>query len=100
MVDFSKYLKKPLSSTIMIKKVYADEETTGTDPMRHGLIQIAMRNYRDREPVDEPLVLKIQPFKTDIIEDTALEVNGVTREELFSSDRMEPKEAYQEIMRY
>lgn len=84
----------------MIKKVYVDEETTGTNPLSHGLIQIAMQHWVDREPVEEPLILRIQPFKTDAIAQEALDVNGISELELFASDRLLPKDAYDQVAGY
>lgn len=84
----------------MIKKVYIDEETTGTDPHRHGIIQIAMQFWIDREPVEEPLVLRLQPFKTDAIAQEALDVNGISELELFAADRLTPQEGFKQATAY
>jgi DNA polymerase III epsilon subunit-like protein len=77
-------------------KIYVDTETTGTDPKKNGIIQwtaIALVNGVIKGRIN----LKIQPFKDDVIEDTALEVNGLTREELFTPDRLTPQQAHKKI---
>lgn len=77
----------------MIKRLYVDCETTGTDPQRHGLIQWSCIASIDGEQVADGLNLTIQPFENDVIEDGALEVNHITRAELFTADRFIPKHA-------
>lgn len=82
-----------------MKKLYSDCETTGTDPKLHGIIQFSAIGTIDGREVDR-IDIKIQPFTNDVIEDTALEVNGVTREELFASDRLTPKAAHAMIVAF
>ena len=63
------------------KILWVDTETTGTDPGKNGIIQLAgvlEINGHEISSFD----LKIRPFAEDVIEDTALAVNGFTREEL------------------
>jgi DNA polymerase-3 subunit epsilon len=83
-----------------VKKLYVDTETTGTDPKRHGIIQIACRTYLDREPTQEPLVLVLKPFEKDVIEDDALKVNGIERDELFKDNRLDPRDAFRLFVKY
>jgi DNA polymerase-3 subunit epsilon len=78
-------------------KMYADSETTGTDPKRHGLHQFSAKLEIDGTLVDE-IDLRIKPFPDDVIEDKALEVGNVTREQLFSPMRMEPQQAHTKIV--
>ena len=59
-----------------IKKVFIDLETTGLDPLSNGIIQIGAL-YED-----EVLDLRIQPFPDDVITDEALELHGLTKEDL------------------
>lgn len=82
-----------------IKKFYNDTETTGTDPKRHGIIQWTGIMFIDGKEVDR-IDLAIRPFPEDVIEDEALEANGITREELASPDRLTPKEAYRQIVKF
>lgn len=77
------------------KYFFCDTETTGTDPKRHGIIQIAGLIYtREDDAWDfkESIDIKVQPFPADEIDDSALEVSGVTREAL--QDRLSPKVGY------
>ena len=63
------------------KILWVDTETTGTDPGKNGIIQLAgvlEINGNEISTFD----YKIQPFPEDVIEDSALAVNGFTREEL------------------
>ena len=63
------------------KILWVDTETTGTDPGKNGIIQLAgvlEINGHETTSFD----FKIRPFADDVIEDTALTVNGFTREEL------------------
>lgn len=83
-----------------LKNFYCDTETTGTDPHKHGIIQFSGRMYVAGVASDHELNLKIQPFETDEVTDEALEVNGVSRDELFSTDRMTPRHAFMLITRY
>lgn len=79
-----------------MKKLYVDCETTGTDPLTHGLIQFSAVAVIDDVRIDS-INLTIQPFETDVIDDGALEHNGITREELFSADRCSPKQGHEFI---
>ena len=63
------------------KILWVDTETTVTDPGKNGIIQLAgvlEINGQEISGFD----YKIRPFAEDVIEDTALAVNGFTREEL------------------
>jgi DNA polymerase-3 subunit epsilon len=64
----------------MPKYAYIDLETTGTDPLRHGIHQIALTLECDGETVD--LNYKVRPMTGKLIDDRALEVGGVTREQV------------------
>lgn len=87
----------PFSLTRTMKKLYVDAETTGTDPKKHGLIQFSAVAVVDDVRVGS-INLNIMPFTgIDEIDDGALEHNGVSREELFSGDRLIPKEAHYQI---
>lgn len=64
-----------------VKILWLDTETTGLDARRNGIVQIAGIFDIDTIPVVE-FEYKIRPFPDDIIEDSALEVNGYTRDQL------------------
>ena len=66
-----------------MKTIWVDTETTGTDPNRHGIIQLAAIIEIDGNDVAE-INLRIRPFPTDEIDSKALGVSGVTEEQLSS----------------
>lgn len=61
--------------------VYLDTETTGLDPKRNGLVQIAAQVVERGKVLDE-IDLKIAPFPRDEIDQKALDVNGLTVDEI------------------
>lgn len=65
------------------KILWLDTETTGTDPKKHAVIQIAALFEIDGEIKDEFNGL-MRPFEQDEIVDKALEVNNRTRDEIMS----------------
>lgn len=77
------------------KKIcYFDTETTGTDPVKNGLIQVAMIIEIDDEVVTEQS-WNVHPHAGDVIEDRALEVNKIDRETLKTYP--EPSAVHREI---
>ncbi|MDD3178045.1 MAG: exonuclease domain-containing protein [Candidatus ainarchaeum sp.] len=64
-----------------MKKLYFDVETTGLNPEKHGLIQFSGIIEIDGE-IKEKFNFKIKPFDSDLIEESALNVNNISREEL------------------
>ncbi len=66
----------------MSKYVFLDTETTGTDPVKNGIIQLSGIIVIPDKQIEEPFDLKMQPFPADEIDDRALAVTGTTREEL------------------
>lgn len=64
-----------------MKLFYVDTETTGTDPAKHAIIQIAGMVVIDGA-VMERFEFFLAPHEGAAIEDRALEVNGRTREEI------------------
>lgn len=66
-----------------MKIAYIDVETTGLDPNRHAIIQLAALIEIDGEVVDT-LNLNIRPFPEDVIDESALAVTGKTIEEVMS----------------
>lgn len=79
-----------------MKKFYVDCETTGTDPKKHGIIQISAKIAIDGV-IKDSLNLLVQPFPTDEINDDALKANGITKEQLFTYDRLEPAGAHKQL---
>jgi len=65
----------------MKKRVLLDCETTSLDPIKGGLIQLAGIFEIEGKVVDK-FSYYIKPFPDDVIEDAALEVCNITREEL------------------
>jgi DNA polymerase-3 subunit epsilon len=78
-----------------MKYCYIDCETTGTDPQKHGLIQMAGKIAVDGKIV-ETFDIKAKPFPDDKIEEEAMEVNKVTKEMLRNYPT--PREAYRQFM--
>lgn len=64
-----------------MKIFWFDVETTGLLPWKHGIIQFAYLIEVDGVERERGSY-RIQPFDTDEIDNKALEVNGVSREEL------------------
>ena len=65
----------------MAKLLYLDLETTGLYPWKNAVVQISGEVEIDGE-TKEKFNLLVKPFEGAIIEDSALKVNGRTREEL------------------
>lgn len=71
-----------------MKKMFIDLETTGTDPRRHGIIQIS--GCFDQEGTDRKLFsMDVRPFDSDEVEESALVANGKTALEISSYDPAE-----------
>lgn len=64
-----------------MKILYFDTETTGTHPWKHSIIQISAIAEEDRELLGE-ITLPCRPLSNAEIEPRALEVVGVTQEEV------------------
>ncbi len=79
-----------------MKKIYIDCETTGTDPKRHGLIQLAgIIEVPNKPPVE--FNYSIKPFPNDIIDMAALKVNGLTNYEIHEFPFCSPREIFTEF---
>ena len=76
------------------KRFFIDVETTGVNSRTDALIQLGGIIEIDGE-IKEKLNLRIKPFPNDVINDKALEVNGITREEL--STFSPPKKMYKKL---
>ena len=79
------------------KTLYFDVETTGTDPARHGLIQLACLVDIDGKVVDENS-WHIKPFKGDLVSKEAARITGISREDL--DNFPEPEGVYREIVEF
>ena len=79
-----------------MKTIFIDTETTGTDVSKHGLIQLAAIVPAEPEDQSVPYTfnLPVRTFPQDTIEDEALKVSGITREEI-EHKHFPPVEAYQ-----
>jgi DNA polymerase-3 subunit epsilon len=75
----------------MPKYCFLDSETGGTDPKRHALLQVAGIIVTNDQEVAS-FNFHIQPFPTDVVEDSALAINGIKREEL--SGYEDPKKVH------
>ncbi len=69
----------------MIKRLFIDVETTGLDPKLNGIRQISGIIEIDGKEV-ERFDFKVRPFKNDIIEQSALDISGVTKADLMTYD--------------
>jgi DNA polymerase-3 subunit epsilon len=65
----------------MTKLVFIDTETTGIDPQKHALIQMAGIVVIDNE-VKEEFDFRVRPFPEDVVDLQALVVNNVKEEDL------------------
>lgn len=85
----------------MLKFCFIDTETTGTDPKKNGIIQIAGEIvFADENKMLElhsraNFNYSLKPFENDYIEDKALEVNGITRKQI--NNFSEPKLVYSQF---
>lgn len=66
----------------MGKILWLDTETTGLDPQRNAIIQIAVLIEIDKEIKDE-LSLLLRPMDVDRVEQAALDVHGHTKDEIW-----------------
>jgi len=78
----------------MTKTLYFDCETGGTDSKTCALLQLAAIIDVDGKPVDK-FCSYVRPFPGDIVEDEALAVNGLKREDLAGFP--EPRKVYAEF---
>ena len=81
----------------MSKILWVDTETTGTDPTRHGLIQVAMIAVVDSCVAGE-FSMVADPFAADVVDSEALAVRGLTADDLMTGTP--PFELHNEIKRF
>jgi len=82
-----------------MKILYLDTETAGLDPKRNPAIQLSGIIEIDGKVVKEfDYKIRHDMSKPNcIIDDKALEINKITREELTDPSRLEPIEAYKKL---
>lgn len=78
-----------------MKLVFFDLETTGTNPGKHGIHQISGQIVIDGV-VKESFDFHVQPNPKALIEEEALKVGGVTREQILAYPPMQ--QVYQEFV--
>lgn len=64
-----------------MKRIFVDCETTGTDPKKHGLVQVSALIEIDGV-IEDQLDFLMSPHDGAIIEDSALTVIGATRNDI------------------
>lgn len=79
-----------------MKQMFFDLETTGTNPARHGIHQISGCIVVDGE-MKEQFDFHVRPNPKAEIEDAALAVGGITREQIASYPPMD--EVYRKFVR-
>ncbi|NTU68904.1 MAG: 3'-5' exonuclease [Chlorobiaceae bacterium] len=84
-------------SNLFKKLLWIDTETTGTDPSKHGIIQLAALMEIGGEVVDS-FNLKFQPHQDAAIDQSALDVTGTTMADL--ANRAQSNDAYFEFLRW
>lgn len=77
-----------------MKICYIDTETTGVEPGRHGLIQVALIIEIDGK-VEGEYDFRMRPFPSDAIDPKALEVNKIASSDL--PNLPDPKEMHRHI---
>ncbi len=78
-----------------MKFLWIDTETTGTDPVKHGIVQIAGMIYVNGAEM-ERFNLTCRPHPDDVIEEEALKVHGRIEEEI--KNYPEPRKVYDELL--
>lgn len=86
---------------VLLKLLFVDLETTGVDPQKNGIIQISGA-VQIRDGIDivkgETFNYQLTTFPNDIIESKALEVTGVTREDILTNPaRLQPIVAHRKF---
>jgi DNA polymerase III subunit epsilon len=70
-----------------MKQIYIDTETSGLDPYKNGIWQIAGMVVVGNHA--EPFDFKVRPFETDEISPMALEMSKMTEQEMRSLEKPE-----------
>lgn len=80
----------------MAKACFIDVETTGLDPVKNGILQIAGQIEIDGK-MEERFNIECRPFDDDEVNAAALAVNGIELDSL--KDRQDPREAFSKLKR-
>jgi DNA polymerase III subunit epsilon len=80
-----------------MKRVFVDTETTGLDPHKNGIHQIAAILELEDGTTDE-LSLRVAPFPVDAVSQQALDVAGVTAEQV--AGYMPPGNAHAKLLSF
>ena len=83
----------------MNKHLYFDVETTGKSPYKNDIIQFAAIIEIDGQ-VRSEFEVKMKPIDPNNIDEEALKVNGITREQLNSDEYMLPRTGYSTICKH
>jgi DNA polymerase-3 subunit epsilon len=77
-----------------MKLFWFDTETAGLDPKLNGILTLSGFIEIDGKRVED-INLKMKPFPHQVIEDSALKINGITREEIATFP--DPLEAHAQL---
>lgn len=83
-------------SRMPFKAIFLDTETTGTDPKVHAVHQVSATIIIDGV-IKKNIDLKFRPHENAVLEDSAFEACGLTREEVIEREMTE-KDAYGYLM--
>ncbi len=67
-----------------MRKLWIDVETTGLNPYKNGVVQIALLVENEKGKIVDKLELTMCPFESVVIDDKALAINGRTIKEIMN----------------
>lgn len=76
--------------------IVIDVETSGLDPKKHSILSIGAVDFIDRRRFYK----ETKPWDGALLDECALKVNGFTKESIFSTERMELKDAIVQFMEW
>ncbi len=79
-----------------MKTLYIDVETTGLDPKRHGIIQLSGFIVQNDGTRCNDFNFRMRPFGHQEIDQSALDANGVTREQIMEYEA--PEKAFKQFL--
>ena len=79
-----------------MKKIFIDTETSGLNPKANAILEIGCIVEVDNTV--EEFVIECSPFENDVIDKKALEVNRISKDDLFK--RTPPKEAFNNFINF
>jgi DNA polymerase III alpha subunit (gram-positive type) len=89
-------LNSDLMPVLFKNCISVDVETTGTDPVKNGIVAIGACNFSNRKEIY--IENKIRPDA--LISDEALNINGFTRDEITQSYKIDEYSALCELIDY